>query len=320
MIQLPMTYNGVPVYKMDNMCCGDTRYGYCYVGSKSKIAEQIIHLLPAGEVLYDCFGGGGAITHAACLSKKYNKVVYNELSKLIFDLIDKTHKGEFPTYNFVNRADWYATKDTDPFAKWLCSFNGKGSTYMYADYISRLKDLQNDILNGDADLRAEYLRLYFMEVVNIIKKLLDDNSKERLAKYIRGELDNRLYEYIDKYVDIRIQKNIQDTRRVHADLQRTPLECVNGSYQALDVQAGSVVYCDPPYKGEIEYKGSEGFDHAALWDWCVDLVDNKGCRVFVSEYNVDHPRAKVIAEFLKTRPMSKDNKYTDTREKLFEFV
>lgn len=51
------------------------KYGMPYKGSKSKIADQIIHALPVGKRLVDLFGGGGAITHCARLSNKWNKNV-----------------------------------------------------------------------------------------------------------------------------------------------------------------------------------------------------------------------------------------------------
>lgn len=35
------------------------QYGMPYMGSKSKIAEWIIDILPEGKVLVDAFGGGG---------------------------------------------------------------------------------------------------------------------------------------------------------------------------------------------------------------------------------------------------------------------
>jgi len=53
-------------------------------------------------------------------------------------------------------------------------------------------------------------------------------------------------------------------------------------YLRLDVPAGSVVYCDPPYAGTTEYRG--GFDHGAFWDWVRKLTKD-GHTVFVSEYS-----------------------------------
>ena len=54
------------------------------------------------------------------------------------------------------------------------------------------------------------------------------------------------------------------------------------SYDALDIPANSVIYCDPPYNGTTKYKDS--FDSDAFWQWCRDKV-KEGHTVYVSEYN-----------------------------------
>jgi len=56
-----------------------------------------------------------------------------------------------------------------------------------------------------------------------------------------------------------------------------------GSYWDMSIPYESTVYCDPPYANTTGYKG--GFDHEAFWLWCDGLVVNRGCKVFVSEYN-----------------------------------
>lgn len=54
------------------------------------------------------------------------------------------------------------------------------------------------------------------------------------------------------------------------------------SYDALDIPANSIIYCDPPYNGTTKYKDS--FDSDAFWQWCRDKV-KEGHTVYVSEYN-----------------------------------
>ena len=43
------------------------RYGIGYKGSKSRIAKEIIEILPSGDRFIDLFGGGGAMSHCAAL-------------------------------------------------------------------------------------------------------------------------------------------------------------------------------------------------------------------------------------------------------------
>ena len=62
------------------------RYGIGYKGSKSRIAKEIIDVLPSGERFIDLFGGGGAMSHCAALSGKYNKVIYSDINPSIYEL------------------------------------------------------------------------------------------------------------------------------------------------------------------------------------------------------------------------------------------
>ena len=56
------------------------KYGLPYQGSKSKLAERIVALLPPATHLYDIFAGGCAITHAALLSGKFKEIHANDIS------------------------------------------------------------------------------------------------------------------------------------------------------------------------------------------------------------------------------------------------
>lgn len=55
------------------------------------------------------------------------------------------------------------------------------------------------------------------------------------------------------------------------------------SYDKIDPPSGSVVYCDPPYRGTLTFDGVEPFDSDRFWltaqQWAMRGVD-----VFVSEY------------------------------------
>lgn len=57
-------------------------YGVPYRGSKNKLAEDIIALLPKGKRLVDLFAGGCAITHCALLSGKWETILSNDLYPL----------------------------------------------------------------------------------------------------------------------------------------------------------------------------------------------------------------------------------------------
>ena len=64
-----------------------SKYGLPYMGSKDKIADELLEQMPAGKRLVDLFGGGFTMSHAALLSGKYEQVFYSELNPLLPQLI-----------------------------------------------------------------------------------------------------------------------------------------------------------------------------------------------------------------------------------------
>ena len=87
------------------------RYGMPYMGSKNQIAKWVIEHLPKKENLYDLFGGGGAITHCACESGKFKRVIYNELDPLTFKAFDMAIHGKFNNENrWISREDFNKLK------------------------------------------------------------------------------------------------------------------------------------------------------------------------------------------------------------------
>ena len=85
-----------------------------------------------------------------------------------------------------------------------------------------------------------------------------------------------------------------------------------GSYADLDVPYGSLVYCDPPYKGTTAYKGTGVWDPAAFWAWARLQVEGNGCRVFVSEFEAPEGWECVL-EFRRKNDLNRK----DVVEKLF---
>jgi DNA adenine methylase len=53
-------------------------------------------------------------------------------------------------------------------------------------------------------------------------------------------------------------------------------------FSSIGVAPGDVVYCDPPYKDTMRYKGVPTFHSDAFWTWCDEAVD-LGAKVYVSE-------------------------------------
>ena len=115
-----------------------SKYGLMYQGSKNKIAEKIIDLLPPADNLYDLFAGGCAITHCALLSGKYKHIYANDICdmpKLFFDAINGKYKNED---KWISREEFFKNLD-DPYIKSTWSFGGIGSSYIYSKKIEPYK-------------------------------------------------------------------------------------------------------------------------------------------------------------------------------------
>ena len=136
-------------------------YGIPYKGSKNKIAESIIAQLPPAKHFYDLFGGGGAMTHCALLSGKYEVVHYNELNPLVFKAFKMAINGEFKNENrWISKEDFERLKDTDPYVACCFSFGNDFKTYCYAiDREPFKKAVHYSIFFDDDSLLKEYIDL-----------------------------------------------------------------------------------------------------------------------------------------------------------------
>lgn len=78
----------------------DFRYlGAPYTGSKNRVAKELMHILPDGNRFVDLFSGGGAMTHAAMLTGKYNEFRMNDAYGIGQDLFLDGIAGKYVGYN-----------------------------------------------------------------------------------------------------------------------------------------------------------------------------------------------------------------------------
>ena len=176
-----------------------SKYGLPYMGSKDKIADELLEQMPAGKRFVDLFGGGFAMSHAALLSGKYEQVFYNELNPLLPKLIKDTLAGKYANERrWISRGDFYRLKDVDGYVKYIWSFGNNGGHYLYGKEIEPwkkalhfarvLKDpslLQEFGIKSDgsaADIKAkhnEYKQKYIVWYMREILKYTDDIEKLR---------------------------------------------------------------------------------------------------------------------------------------------
>ena len=132
------------------------RFGVPYQGSKNYIAGWVIDNLPEDEILVDLFAGGCAVTHAAMLSGKWNKVIANDIGDAP-EVFCNAILGKYADEKrWISREDFQNLKDTDPYVSLCWSFGNNRRTYLYAQEVEPWKKaLHYARVFGDCSLLQE---------------------------------------------------------------------------------------------------------------------------------------------------------------------
>lgn len=298
-------------------------YGLPYMGSKNRIAEWVVDILPASDTLYDLFAGGCAITHCAMLSGKWNNYVINDINpgvtQLFLDAMDGKYKDE---NRWISREDFFKLKDDDPFVACCWSFGNDWKTYMYGPNIEPYKKACHyAIVFDDWGQYAELCPETVEAAKNAVEGLTDTRER-RLAfgpsvvkrlKELNNETlltENPLYKSVQKRSNDVIQfQNIESLERINSISSTIRPERLCLDYRDVGITPNSTVYCDIPYIEKQKYAG--GFDHEAFYEWAL----SRPFDVYISEYSMPEGFT-CIGE--KTRLMSMSSKGSrNTIEKIF---
>ena len=293
-------------------------YGIPYKGSKNKIAESILAQLPPAKHFYDLFGGGGAMTHCALLSGKYEFVHYNELNPLVFKCFKMAINGEFKGENrWISREDFEKLKDTDPYVACCFSFGNSFRTYAYNSETEKFKKAAHySIFFDDNSLLNKYIDLKDF-------KYSSSNPSEKRLEFQRfltvllneNKLDKNICEYFccSNNVVSHITQSLQRLERLQS------LESINNgvllsnlSYEEVPIERDSVIYCDPPYKDTNTYL--DDFNHDKFYQW-LRKCREKNQQVFISEYQMPDDFFEVY--FKEKTCVFNDQKATKKLEKLY---
>lgn len=116
------------------------KYGLPYKGSKNKLAERIVSLMPKADHLIDLFCGGCAVSHCAMLRDKWPHIHINDIDwrpvTLFVDALDGQYCDET---RWISREDFFRLKDTDPYVAIVWSFGNNMRDYLYSQEIEPLK-------------------------------------------------------------------------------------------------------------------------------------------------------------------------------------
>lgn len=251
-------------------------FGVPYMGSKTKIALDILKQLPKGERFVDLFGGGFAMSHAALLTNKYEKILYNDINPLITNLVKRAINGEFNYKVFkpkwISREEFKLNRDKDGYIKYCWSFGNNGKGYLFRKEIESFK-------------RAIHNLVVFNEHNNLLPK--------DIYKYITSTNihDRRLqvknyFKFYKKRVEAQQLEQLERLQQLER-LNKT-IEISNISYDKYEYQDRDIVYLDPPYENTEDYGGK--FNSQKFYDWCY----SRPYQVWFSSYKISDKRFKLV--------------------------
>ena len=243
------------------------RYGLPYKGSKNAIAKWVVSQLPKAEYFVDLFFGGGAVTHCAMLSCKYDKFIVNDIDGRLPKLFVDCAYGKYTVENhpeWISREDFHRLKANDAYIALVWSFGNNGKDYLYAMHLEPWKKA-----------------LHYARVFQDFSLLADFGITNSDGS--RTDLKNHYEEYKKKYIhwynehhDISLEslQSLQSLQR----LQR--LESLQSDYQAVSIPENAVIYCDPPYN-QTNCGKYDGFDSERFYAWAGEQTN-----IFISEYSM----------------------------------
>lgn len=271
------------------------KYGLPYKGSKTKIADAIIEHLPPARILYDLFAGGCAISHAAILSGKWERVIANDVKPYPFLFRDAALGKYKDEYKWVSREDFF--KSDDPFDKLVFSFGNDCRTYIYGADIEEWKkalhyaicfhDYKPMIDLGGPDLSPiDSCRTMWQRRIKAYQLLGGEHGWWE-GKGIHLENLERL-ERLQNLERLERLQGLDNTRNIER------LEVIQGNYWEVEIEPDSVIYLDPPYANTNGYgdKRLSDFDTERMCEW----IECQNVPVYISEYDMPRDRFDCIFE------------------------
>ena len=327
------------------------RYGVPYQGSKNQIAKWVIDNLPKDKILVDLFAGGCAVTHAAMLSGKWDRIVANDIGdapELFCDAIDGKYADE---KRWISREDFQDLKDIDPYVSLCWSFGNNRSNYLYGKEIepwkkalhyarvfgdcSLLREMgidsdgsSKDILKYQKQYKEKYIRWWLskQKYISLASNKLITNdklnikeNKDKGGQYFISSLKKSELKSIEKLQSAQRLEVVQNLSRVKMlqslqSLQtyKNNLTVYRKNYWDVTIPDDAIVYADPPYKGTYQDAYKCDFNYATFEKWLNEVP----FMVIVSEYNA--PAGCVeIASIKKQSTFAQGNKGGTNTEKLF---
>lgn len=300
------------------------KYGIPYMGSKTKLVDKICKFFPDADNFYDLFGGGFSVSHYMIKHRKrsFKNFHYNDLRPGLADLIRDAISGK---YNYdVFKPDWisrerfFAEKESNPYIKIIWSFGNNGKDYLFGKEIEEEKrSMHNAVVFNEFE--------GFVKDVVGLKEWPNDLTIQGKRLYLRrlfvsmgnkkygGEAANILQQ-LERLEQLQQLEQLQRLERLQQLEKLQQLELTTLDYREVEIEPNSVIYCDIPYKGTAAYDDSENsFSHKDFFDW-ADAQENP---VFISEYQIDDSRFRMLKEFSHRTTLAAQKQNAKTVERLY---
>ena len=262
-------------------------YGLPYQGSKSVIAPWVISCLPPGDTLVDLFYGGCAVTDAAMRAHRYKHFIINDISAMMPSTFVKALKGGFRGEDrWIDRETFFRLKDTDPYVALCFSFSNNRKNYAYGKPVEPYKKaLHYAIVFDDWDPLKELCPDVIDAAYSALNGVSDRyerrsrclavTEKKRVADV--GIQDSKKLENLNCLGRLQSLQRLERLESLQR-LESLDLKTYNEDYSKVPIPDGSIVYCDPPYKGTRPYLCD--FDSDSFYHWAL----TRDYPVFISEY------------------------------------
>ena len=284
--------------------------GLPYQGSKKKISKKIVEIIKQNfgtdKLIYDIFGGGGAIT-AECILNGL-EVHYNDLDKDITNAFERviSQDREWIKTLIISRTEFTEikakeNKTTDDFLKLLInSFGNAKANYMYNKEISDSK-------------------------YNLAKKIIEKHDV--FSGYKQTETYKKVTSGMDwDWFNAKIEKNktlqqlqqleqLQQLQQLERLQQLDELKSTNKSYHTFSDVSGAILYLDPPYEGSYQESYINSFDSQEFYNWAFEM--SKSNIVIISSYSISDERFEAVYSFDKARSTVQGGTRNNKCEKLF---
>ena len=285
--------------------------GLPYQGSKKKVAKKIVEIIKQNfgtdKIVYDIFGGGGAIT-AECLINSLD-VRYNDHCEFItaaFQNVISSGRDWLKTL-IVNREDFFKIREKpnktldDELKILVNSFGNNRQSYLYA------KSFADDKYRLAIEIIAKH------DVFSGYKQT--ETYRNAVRPFDVGEPEyNQVLKQIQQLGRLQQLERLQQLKQLK---QLQQLEVTNKDYRDFSGVKGAVFYLDPPYENSYVggYSDSKQFNHAEFYDWAVEMAREN--IVLLSSYTVSDDRFVEVFRFETAQSTLCGGKDKSRFEKLF---